>query len=107
MAAPRALASSIMADDDVAVLGIEAGGGFVQQQDRMAADEAAGEVDALLLAAGEGGRRQGVQAGGEVEPVQQGGRPGAGLVGRGAARPRLGDDVERGTRGMTRRNWLT
>ena len=44
----------------------------------MAADEAAGEVDALLFAAGEGGGREGVQAGWDVETVEQGGGFGMG-----------------------------
>ena len=45
-------------DDDGAVGGVERGGGLVEQQDRVVGDEAAGDVDALLLAAGEGGGRQ-------------------------------------------------
>ena len=45
-------------DHHLAVAGIERGGRLVEQQDRMVGDEAARDVDALLLAAGEGRRRQ-------------------------------------------------
>ena len=85
-------------DDRGAVLGIERGGGFVQQQHRMAADEAAREVDPLLLAAGEGRRRQGMQAARNVQPQQQRrwrcGAPRR--CGDAAADQHLGDDIERG-----------
>ena len=62
----------------------------------MAADEAAGEVDALLFAAGEGGGREGVQAGWDVETVEQGGGFG---MGGAAVRRGLGDDVDGGDAG--------
>ena len=45
------------------IVGVERCRRFVEQQDRMTADEATREVDPLLLAAREGGGRQGVQAG--------------------------------------------
>ena len=82
-------------DHHVAVFRIQAGGRFVKQQDRVAADEAARQVDALLLAAGKRRRRQRMQAGGDVEPVQQAGRLRARRVTIGGAR-RLGDDVDGG-----------
>lgn len=39
-----------------AVLTVERGGGFIQEQNRVIDDKAAGDVDALLLAAGKGRR---------------------------------------------------
>ena len=59
------------------------------------ADEAAGEVHPLLLAAGESGRRQEVQAARDVELQQQGLGAGTGGIGCQAARG-FGNDVERG-----------
>ena len=56
---------------DFGVGRIEAGGRLVQQQDRVAGDEAAGEVDPLLLAAGEGGGRQRMQPRRDVQSPQQ------------------------------------
>ena len=109
IAVPRAFASLIMRDDHRAVLGIERRGRFVQQQHRMAADEAARQVHALLLAAGEGRRRQGVQPARDVQPQQQ---PGARCrAPRPASTPRpistSATTSSAGTRGTTRRNWLT
>ena len=37
-----------------AVFGVQRGGGFIQQQNRIVDDKATGDVDALLFAAGEG-----------------------------------------------------
>ncbi len=58
-------------DHDGAVGGVERGGRLVQQQDRQVRDEAARDVDALLLAAGEGRGRQLPEALGDVEAMQQ------------------------------------
>src|SRR5690242_15105709 len=44
--------------DDGAVLGVERGGGLVEQDESTLSNEATGDVDALLLAAGEGRGRQ-------------------------------------------------
>ena len=87
---------------------IERGGRLVQQQDRQIGDEAARDVDALLLAAGEGRGRQRPQPLGNVETAQQLPCP---LARLGARRP----FTIRGsattsmvaTRGTARRNWLT
>jgi hypothetical protein len=49
-------------DHDGAVVGVERGGRLVEQQDRIVGDEAARDVDALLLAAGEGRRVAGATA---------------------------------------------
>ena len=107
-AMPRRLGFADHGDDDVAVLGVERGGRLVEQQDRVAADEAAGEVDPLLLAAGEGGGRQRVQAVRDVEAEQQRLGFGAGLVRRRPRAMAASATMSRaGTRGTTRRNWLT
>ena len=96
-------------DDAVAVARIERGGRLVEQQDRVVDDQRAGDVDALLLAAGEGGRRQRPQALRDVEQGEQelGALARLGAVGadaQQAARPRR----RRWRRaGSTRRNWLT
>jgi hypothetical protein len=58
-------------DDHAAVRGVERGGRLVEQQDGMLADEAPGDVDALLLAAGERGWRQRPQPLGPIEPLEQ------------------------------------
>jgi hypothetical protein len=74
----------------------------------MVGDEAARDVDALLLAAGEGRGRQRPEPLRQVEPGQQGGRPLACLV---AATPRRDSGSattsSADTRGTVRRNWLT
>src|SRR4051812_36493178 len=58
--------------------------------------KAARQVHPLLLAAREGGRRQAVQPGGQVQPGQQRGGAGAGCLWRQAARGQwLRHDVER------------
>ena len=108
IAVPLALASRTMSYHDRPVLRIQRSGWLVQQQDRVAGDEAAGQVDALLLAAGEGGGRDRVQAGRDVELQQQ--RPGlvagGGLVDA-AGQQDSATTSSAGTRGTTRRNWLT
>ena len=71
MATPWRFFSIDQLDHDGAVGRIERGGRLVQQQDRQIGDEAARDVDALLLAAGEGRGRQRPQPLGNVEPAQQ------------------------------------
>ena len=58
-------------DHDAAVGRVQRGGGLVEQQQPRRQDEAARDVHALLLAAGEGGRRQAPQPGGQVQPREQ------------------------------------
>ena len=77
-------------------LGVERAGGLVEQQDRRVLQEGAGDGDPLALAAGEARARladQGVVAvrqGGDE--VVGGGGAGGGLdLGRGRARPGVGD----------------
>src|SRR5581483_1778577 len=65
-----ALALVDQLDDGGAVLGVERGGRLVEQQQRMLGDKAARDVDTLLLAAGEGGRRQVAQAIRNIEIMQ-------------------------------------
>ena len=94
--------------DALGIGGVERGGRFVEQQDRLVGDQAARDVDALLLAAGEGRRRQMPEAFGQVQPRQQDGRS---CARRSAStpRPRSGSATMSrvATRGITRRNWLT
>lgn len=45
-------------DDGGAIFGVQRGGGFIEQQNRVIDDKPAGDVDALLFATGEGRRRQ-------------------------------------------------
>ena len=71
MATPARFFSVDQFDHHGAVGGIERGGRLVQQQDRQIGDEAARDVDALLLAAGEGRGRQRPQPLRNVEPAQQ------------------------------------
>lgn len=59
------------ADDDFTIDRVERGGRFIKQQHRMAGDEAARDVDALLLAAREGGRRKQPQLFRQVEAGKQ------------------------------------
>ena len=97
MATPWRFFSLDQLDHDGAIGRVERGGRLVQQQDRQIGDEAARDVDALLLAAGEGRRRQRPQPLGNVEPAQQR----AGLLARLRARDavrdqRLGHHVDRG-----------
>ena len=84
-------------DDHLAVLGVERGGRLVEQQDRMRRDEAARDVDALLLAAGEGRGRQAPEPLRQVEAAQAIRGPGSRAASRvlAARHQRLGDDVER------------
>ena len=93
---PRALRSAISADDGVAIGGVERGGGLVENEQAMIAGKATRDVDALLLAAGEGRRRQPPQALGQMQTRQQADRA---LARRLAVEPgflrRRGDDVER------------
>src|SRR3984893_326502 len=67
----RALLLIDQMNHDVAIGGIERSRRFVQQQDRKLADEAAGDVDPLLLATGEGRRRQHPQPLRDVEASQK------------------------------------
>ena len=94
---------------DRAVGGVERRGRLVQQQDRHLGDEAARDVDALLLAAGEGRRRQAPQPLRHIEPRQHRCRPAARASSSSMPRARSGSATmsSAGTRGMTRRNWLT
>ena len=97
-------------DDDGAVAGVERCRRLVEQQDGVIGDEAAGDVDALLLAAGERRRRQRPQPLRQVEPGQQ-------FVQRryraplrlSAPRMTSGSATTStaATRGTVRRNWLT
>ena len=96
IAVPRAFASLIMATTAARFSRIERRGRFVQQQHRMAADEAAREVHPLLLAAGKGRRRQSMQPAWDVQSQQQRGGAAASLVlRRAAADQHLSDHVER------------
>ena len=54
-----------------AVAAVEGGGRLVEQEDRIVNGEAAGDVDPLLLAAGEGGRGKVPQAFRDVQARQQ------------------------------------
>ena len=84
-------------DDAVAVARIERGGRLVEQQDRVIDDQRARDVDPLLLAAREGGRRQLPQALRDVEQGEQ--ELGAiARLGRVGAQPQqgLGHDVDGG-----------
>ncbi len=51
--------------------GIERGGGLIQQKHCMIRDQATGDVDALLLATGEGGGRQLPEILWQVQPRQK------------------------------------
>ncbi len=88
---------------------VERGGRFIQQQDRVVDDKAAGDVDALLLAAGKGRRGQGPQALRHVEPRQQ--FAGALFAAPARSTPRSSSGCITTSsavmRGITRRNWLT
>src|SRR6185437_7977016 len=61
--------------DDVPVARIERGSRLVEQEQRQFGDETTRDVDTLLLAAGESGRRQAPQPLGYSEPGKQRGRP--------------------------------
>ncbi len=75
---------------------IERGGRLVQQQDRRAGGKAAGDIDPLLLAAGEGDGRQMPEPRRNGEPLEQLPGPRLGLGGVLAAfDQRLGNDIER------------
>ena len=74
-------------DDDCAVAGVERSGRFVQEEDRQIGDEAACDIDTLLLTAGERRRRQRPEPLRNVEPSKQIGR----LAPRGLPR-QPGDD---------------
>ncbi len=58
-------------DHAVTVGGVERRGRLVEQQDRIVGDQRAGDVDPLLLAAGEGRGRQGPQSRGNAEQAEQ------------------------------------
>ena len=85
-------------DHAVAVGDIERGGRLVEQQHRIVGDEPARDVDALLLAAGEGRGRQRPQPLGDAEQAQQelGTRRRASLGIAPSRTHRLGHHVERG-----------
>ncbi len=95
-------------NDDFAVLGVERGGRLVEKQDRVVGDEAARDVDALLLAAGEG-------RGGSDQSSRGRLRADSNSSARARATSRLTPRAVSGsatmssaeTRGTTRRNWLT
>ena len=93
---PRRFALFDQGDHRLAIGGVERSGRLVEHQQTMLAGEAAGDVDALLLAAREGRRRQTPQRGGQAQPRQQ--RDGALARGR-VIEPSFlrsgGDDVER------------
>ena len=77
IAQPRSRASRISDTTTDAVGGIEGGRGLVEQQDGIVAHEAARDVDPLLLAAGERGRRYRPQPLGQIQPREEGpGEPG-------------------------------
>ena len=94
---------------DGAVDGIERRGRLVEQQDRQVGNKAARDVDALLLAAGKGRRRQRPQPLRNIETAAAG----AGLLARLRARRAVRRSRVRprrrwsATRGTARRNWLT
>ena len=107
-AAPLLLGDQV--DHHRAVGGVERGGRLVEQQDRQVRQKAARDVDALLLAAGEGRRRQAPQrARGMLSRAQQLGRALARAASRRGAVATSGSATMSiaGTRGTARRNWLT
>src|SRR3569833_2675933 len=67
----RALLSIDQIDHNSAIAGVKRGRRLVEQQNRQIRDAAAGDVDALLLAAGEGRGRQPPEPLWDVEPPQQ------------------------------------
>ncbi len=73
--AEEACAGGLLLGDEVdhhlPVHRVERGGGLVQQQEGLAGDEAARHVHPLLLAAGEGGRRQAPQSLRQIEARQK------------------------------------
>src|SRR5262245_12734523 len=84
-------------DDAGSARRIERGRRLVEQQDRMTPGKAARNVDALLLAAGEGRRRQAPQALRQIEPGEKlnSTRAGCAVIKPAVAR-RFGHEVERG-----------
>ena len=108
-ATPARFFSAIISTTTRAVGRIERGRRLVEQQHRMIGDEAARDIDALLLAAREGRGRQGPQPLRQIEPREQRACP----VARASPRRRRGSTSGSATtssvatRGTVRRNWLT
>ncbi len=92
-----ALARVDEVDHECAVGGVERSRRLVEQQQGMVADQAAGDVDPLLLATGKGRGRQAPYALGKIEPRQQvGGAAHRDLAFGPAGDQRLGHHVDSG-----------